>query len=1086
MNKSHIFLSLVCCIIFGVKLRAQTNVNLPAVIPPSPTAAAFARYGEIPVDHSTGVPKIEIPIYTLKAGNLTLPITFSYHASGVKVKDIASEVGLGWVLNAGGVISRTIMGKPDDNAANYQTPYRSKEQIAAAISAATTQGAKETVMEGLDAMYRNMFEMQSDRYTFNFNGHAGLFRYDFLNGSTKTIPYTPIKISRNGSAPTSTYQIVDEAGVIYDFTAQEYSNGYESSWRLKTITSADRKHTMNFFYSQESVIEEMMVSPTVVKDKKWTPHWGSITDEDYTEFKNNLSFVNHNPLKLDSIVTANTIISFTYAADRHDAGSARMTKLVIADRVTKSPISIIALDQSYFGDNNNPNRVNSRLRLDRLRIYGNNESDTPQAYAFEYNGSPSTFYDVHDASVYNYTSRFGFGEDYWGYYNGSNNNFPSQFMSFLSPYEISTYGGDRSANPTLMGGGNIKSIKYPTGGKTTFDFSANGITSGNYYPYSTTYPNALGGLKVDKITNYASDNTVSSTLSYEYIGNTAQNIASYQFYYEQPVTHIVEGYFFADTDHPQPYSFIFNTQKKVLVANALYSLGQSNGASGIYTAVVEYRGEKSLNVGKTVFNYEFPEPYGILNEALSRPQYLTFAQFDRGTYQPLLKSQEDYRFNASTGDYTLIRSLVNTYQRYHETSFNTGVQVARTRDYVTEGGGHIGYYNNYTDINDYLYEFECDNTRGYEDVKLLKTSSITENANAASPFMQLTTYEYGNQEHIQPTQKTVRNSADETLITQYKYPADFSTQFPYNLMMDNDHHLWTPVVEQTEFKNSTSTVLQSTKTDYTVFNNDNYQIYPHTVSTSTNGSSYEPRLQYLDYTTKGNIRSGSKIGAPISSYIWGYGDQYPIAEVKGAKVNEIYLANIEEKTDFPDWAMVQDNTRAHSGLYSGRIYNNGASGEFTAHSNTWLQINQNGQPRRYHYSGWVYSNGPSAEIFLFMKRPGEQGYFTYVDRVMTTETNRWVYLSKDFEVPADVVLLNIRLDNNGDNGGGNVWFDDIRLHPSEALMTSYTYKPLLGITSATDAKGTTTTYEYDSFGRLMNIRDQDQNILKHLDYHYKP
>jgi len=54
-----------------------------------------------------------------------------------------------------------------------------------------------------------------------------------------------------------------------------------------------------------------------------------------------------------------------------------------------------------------------------------------------------------------------------------------------------------------------------------------------------------------------------------------------------------------------------------------------------------------------------------------------------------------------------------------------------------------------------------------------------------------------------------------------------------------------------------------------------------------------------------------------------------------------------------------------------------------------------------------------------------------------------------------------------------------------AQITSYTYKPLVGITSQTDAKGMTTTYEYDAFQRLKTIKDQNGNILKQTDYHYK-
>jgi YD repeat-containing protein len=140
----------------------------------------------------------------------------------------------------------------------------------------------------------------------------------------------------------------------------------------------------------------------------------------------------------------------------------------------------------------------------------------------------------------------------------------------------------------------------------------------------------------------------------------------------------------------------------------------------------------------------------------------------------------------------------------------------------------------------------------------------------------------------------------------------------------------------------------------------------------------------------------------------------------------------------------------------------------------------------YHYAAWVYSNGPTADIFLFMKRAGETGYATYTDFVTTSTTGKWVYVEKDFLVPADVTQLNIRVDNNGTaNGGSKVWFDDVRLYPTGAQMTSYTYDPEVGMTGMTDAKGISTTYEYDPFQRLQNVKDKDGNIVKHIDYHYQ-
>ncbi|MNL61593.1 hypothetical protein D3C87_1855390 [compost metagenome] len=63
--------------------------------------------------------------------------------------------------------------------------------------------------------------------------------------------------------------------------------------------------------------------------------------------------------------------------------------------------------------------------------------------------------------------------------------------------------------------------------------------------------------------------------------------------------------------------------------------------------------------------------------------------------------------------------------------------------------------------------------------------------------------------------------------------------------------------------------------------------------------------------------------------------------------------------------------------------------------------------------------------------------------------------------------------------------DDIRVYPFDAQMTSYTYDPLVGMTSATDVKGQTAFYEYDEFGRLKYIKDADGFILKDHTYNYK-
>ena len=63
--------------------------------------------------------------------------------------------------------------------------------------------------------------------------------------------------------------------------------------------------------------------------------------------------------------------------------------------------------------------------------------------------------------------------------------------------------------------------------------------------------------------------------------------------------------------------------------------------------------------------------------------------------------------------------------------------------------------------------------------------------------------------------------------------------------------------------------------------------------------------------------------------------------------------------------------------------------------------------------------------------------------------------------------------------------DNLRTQFPNAMVTTYTYDPLIGVTSMTDPKGYTMFYEYDDFNRLEFVKDANGKLLSKNEYHYK-
>lgn len=101
----------------------------------------------------------------------------------------------------------------------------------------------------------------------------------------------------------------------------------------------------------------------------------------------------------------------------------------------------------------------------------------------------------------------------------------------------------------------------------------------------------------------------------------------------------------------------------------------------------------------------------------------------------------------------------------------------------------------------------------------------------------------------------------------------------------------------------------------------------------------------------------------------------------------------------------------------------------------------------------------------------------------------------DYASISQSVIDNLQLLSNADNDNCSsgtcneqtlrTALNNLRTLYPQSLITTYTHDPLIGVTSITDERGKTGFYQYDEQSRLQFIRDNEGNILKGYEYHYK-
>lgn len=218
--------------VLSAKGQSEDGIKLdvPRLVPLSPTATAMVKYQSYPVDHCTGVPNITIPLYDIVAGEVTIPVTLSYHASGLKPKEGSGYAGAGWTLNLEPSIARQVIGVADNDYYGWFDRYFSQN---------TVPGDERDRLIYYGEMVDNKRDTRPDKFTYKLPGGGGSGYFSDRSSPLITVPHNSDVVRY----AESDMNITDGNGVKYLFNGvHETMNDIITRWMCTSICSARYPH----------------------------------------------------------------------------------------------------------------------------------------------------------------------------------------------------------------------------------------------------------------------------------------------------------------------------------------------------------------------------------------------------------------------------------------------------------------------------------------------------------------------------------------------------------------------------------------------------------------------------------------------------------------------------------------------------------------------------------------------------------------------------------------------------------------------------------------------------------------------------
>lgn len=379
------------------------------------------------------------------------------------------------------------------------------------------------------------------------------------------------RISQDGA--NDTWVITDENGVVYHFAQEEktaYLNPVQglypeltTSWLLTKIVATNGE-TIDYAYTNygnELTAPTISESETIILGENLALGVDPFKATSNTSGPNDLQY--QKPQLLTSIETKNERLDFilSYRDDIGGMGARKLDRIIIRDKVTNKQLRYVDFSYSYFDPGSDDGfyfntgalnissptvstvqgRLKTRLKLNSVGIGGTEINNDLQIYRFNYN--PLLLPNKVSAS-----------QDHWGYYNGANNirsgiSFTPGIQSLIDEgiipnsiingVFISTVGGpgqfsnvnlfntiaiighaNRKSNDAYVQAGMLTSIVYPTGGWTNFEYE-------QHKSYYLSKEILGGGLRIKRISNFSSANSLESVTAYDYKDNQGNSTGSY-------------------------------------------------------------------------------------------------------------------------------------------------------------------------------------------------------------------------------------------------------------------------------------------------------------------------------------------------------------------------------------------------------------------------------------------------------------------------------------------------------------------------------------------------------------------------------